>query len=367
MNNEQPKRFYFPELDGLRFLAFILVFAHHNPFFLTVPSLVFLKAYGWLGVDLFFVLSAFLFTRLLVEEYKKTEKISFRKFYIRRIFRIYPVYILFVLVSVLFLYVTNHTFSDIEFIRIAGLVTFTDNIMTAIYGYHSLSTFSHLWTISFEEQFYLFVPLTIWLLVKMTKKRRIISLFVFMFVFGVLRQLLVESMEEFAAVWLLPITRFESILGGVILGFGGYNFLLKYFSPLFAVLLGILSFFVFTLLPPLEENYSYVAVYFLLIGLSTSLVLFGVSQSNILKKIFSTKILVYLGKRSYGLYLYHLFGIEFSAYLLRGTSFGANNGFIFFLLSLVITIFASILSYNLIEKPFLKLKKKYEVVQSRPI
>ncbi len=154
MITEDTKRFYFPELDGLRFLAFLLVFVHHHPYLNSIPVLSFFRAYGWLGVDLFFVLSAFLFSRLLVEEYKKTNKISFRKFYLRRIFRICPVYIIFVILTILFLYIINYPFSNLELLRVVGLLTFTDNFMTAVHGYNSLSTLAHLWTISYEEQFY---------------------------------------------------------------------------------------------------------------------------------------------------------------------------------------------------------------------
>lgn len=68
LNLEKEKdidRIYFPELDGLRFFAFILVFIHHNSLFSHIPYLLVLRTNGWIGVDLFFVLSAFLFTKLL--------------------------------------------------------------------------------------------------------------------------------------------------------------------------------------------------------------------------------------------------------------------------------------------------------------
>ncbi len=367
MKTEETTRFYFPELDGLRFLAFILVFVHHHPFFKTIPSLVFLKVYGWFGVDLFFVLSAFLFSRLLVEEYKRNNKISFRKFYLRRIFRICPVYILFVIFTVIFLCITNYSFSNLEILRIVGLVTFTDNFMTAVHGYNSLSTLSHLWTISYEEQFYLFVPIIILTLVRKTKKDKLLVLFFVLIVFSILRSIVILFTEGTPAIWVLPFTRFESIMGGILLGFGGYDFLLKYFKPFFISLMGIGSFFVYTQLAPIVVNSQYIAISFLFIGLSTTMFLFGVTNSDFLKRIFSRKFLVYLGKRSYGLYLYHFLGIELSAYLLGKTSFTSNNGLISFLFALGFTIFVTILSYKFIEKPFLKLKKRYEVIKSRPI
>ncbi len=169
------------------------------------------------------------------------------------------------------------------------------------------------------------------------------------------------------AVWVLPFTRFESILGGIIIGFGGYDFLLKYFKPIFISLMGVGAFFVYTLLAPNVAGSQYVAISFLFVGLSTTLFMFGVFNSDFFKKFFSKQPLVYLGIRSYGLYLYHLLGIELSVYLLDKTTFASNNGLVSFLFALGITIFVTILSYKFIEKPFLKLKKKYEVIKSRPI
>lgn len=201
----------------------------------------------------------------------------------------------------------------------------------------------------------------------MTKKRKIVVLLSVVIVLSILRALIVLFVGGVLTPWMLPFTRFESILGGIIIGFGGYDFLLKYFKPFFISLMGVGAFFVFTLLPPVFYNYEYIAIYFLLMGLSTTLFLFGVMNSDFLKKIFSKKPLVYLGKRSYGLYLYHLLGIELSAYLLGKTIFASNNGLVSFLFALGITIFVSVLSYKFIEKPFLKLKKKYEVIKSRPI
>jgi peptidoglycan/LPS O-acetylase OafA/YrhL len=83
-------RFYLPQLDGLRFFAFLLVFLHHSPVFpggSRVASS--LKEYGWVGVDLFFVLSAYLLVALLHREHEATGLTDFKKFFIRRALRIY--------------------------------------------------------------------------------------------------------------------------------------------------------------------------------------------------------------------------------------------------------------------------------------
>jgi peptidoglycan/LPS O-acetylase OafA/YrhL len=87
-------RFYFPELDGLRFIAFALVFIHHAPS-LNNRVMGALHRFGWIGVDLFFALSAFLFVKILSKEFDKTGTITIGKFYIRRGLRIWPIYAIY--------------------------------------------------------------------------------------------------------------------------------------------------------------------------------------------------------------------------------------------------------------------------------
>ncbi|HOO67414.1 MAG TPA: acyltransferase [Bacteroidales bacterium] len=156
--NTSEQIFYYPELDGLRFLAFFLVFVHHQNLFRNVPYLSTLKEFGWVGVDLFFALSAFLFTRLLVAEYNKTQSISFKKFYLRRIFRIWPIYFIFIgFALACFVVLRNGELTRDINIRLIGLLAFSDNIFTAVKGYIPLPWANHLWTIAYEEQFYLFL------------------------------------------------------------------------------------------------------------------------------------------------------------------------------------------------------------------
>src|SRR5688500_5665020 len=103
--NETPfnplgKDSYFPAVDGLRFFAFFIVFLHHT--LLNISStnpllngfLVIIQKNGWVGVDLFFVLSGFLITMLLLKERQKFGRYSLRNFWIRRSLRIWPLYFL---------------------------------------------------------------------------------------------------------------------------------------------------------------------------------------------------------------------------------------------------------------------------------
>jgi len=362
---------YFKELDGLRFFAFLFVFMHHHRLFAHISNLSFLNSRGWIGVDLFFVLSAFLFTKLLIAEYNKTQKISFKKFYIRRIFRIWPIYYLYICIAfVLFLTITQYAVSNDIKIRLIGLLTFSDNIFVSFKGWNPIFFTEHLWTISYEEQFYIFIPLIILFLIKSSFRIKIISLATVFLLFNIIRLVFIYKHAQAPSIYVLPITHYESITMGIIIGFGGLDFLLKKINSLVIGCFGIVFFLLICLLPNFDQTSYWLILLYLLVGLSTSLILFSVLNNKYLKIILSNNILVYLGKRSYGLYLYHLLGIwiadyviirHFHEFKLFSTSLTS------FIYSLIITVLISIFSYKIIEVPFLKWKKKFEIIKSRPI
>lgn len=362
------ERIYFPELDGLRFLAFLLVFIHHQSLFSNVPYLSTLKEFGWVGVDLFFALSAFLFTKLLIAEYYKTHSISFKKFYLRRIFRIWPIYFVFIGFSLAcFVLLRNGELSKNINLRLIGLFAFSDNIFTAIKGYNPLPWTSHLWTIAYEEQFYLFIPLVIWLLVRKSLKVKVTALISISLVFFGIRQAFILKNIPHPAIWVLPVTHFESIILGIVVGFGGFDFLLKRIKPMILGLVSILFLTIVCILPDVYVISSWLQVSYVCIGIFTSLALFSVLKSNILKALFSINVFVFLGKRSYGLYVYHLLGNGVASFIIKNISSIPSNSLAAFMYSLTFTIVASVVSYNVLEKPFLKLKKRFEVINSRPI
>src|SRR5690606_33171181 len=113
---------------GLRFIAFLLIFIHHTGFG-DVFLVSFIKRIGWIGVDVFFCLSAFLLTRLLQIEYENTDRIHIRYFFIRRVLRIWPLYFTYITFCLCLHWMTAST--ELGGYRIAGLYTFTDNIFAA--------------------------------------------------------------------------------------------------------------------------------------------------------------------------------------------------------------------------------------------
>ena len=361
------QRIYFPELDGLRFLAFLIVFLHHHPLLSKIPGLSFIYSYGYIGVDLFFALSAFLFTKLLIAEFQKTNTISFKKFYIRRIFRIWPIFFLFIIFSVGCHLFFKGPIDNYTALRIFGFFTFSDNIFSAIYGFSELPYTSHLWTITYEEQFYIFIPLIILFLVRTTMKNKMILLFSIIILFSILRIFIIDNQDALSEIWVLPITRFESIILGIVIGFGGFDFLTKRINANIIAIIAILFAVSLSLWEYIEGFKYWLTILSLFIGLATSLFLFAVIKSEFLKKIFSINVLVYLGKRSYGLYLYHMLGLEVGKIMVKKISFLPANDIMTFIISMTFTIVVSIISYKIIETPFLKIKKRFEVIVSRPI
>ena len=158
-------RFYHPELDGLRFFAFLMVFMHHalpiailadSPF---VMRLVFsLIRAGEQGVDLFFALSAYLITELLLRERERTGQIHLWAFYVRRSLRIWPLYFVFVIFAA-----TLEPWIipgwHLVWPYTLGYLTFMGNWMIVLRDALPASSALILWTVSIEEQYYIVWPL----------------------------------------------------------------------------------------------------------------------------------------------------------------------------------------------------------------
>ncbi|WP_339661482.1 acyltransferase [Croceibacter atlanticus] len=172
MSDLNIKKVYFPNLNGLRFIAALLVIIHHIEQFKKIFGLEniydqvpFVQIIGKLGVVLFFVLSGFLITYLLLIEEEVTSKIDVKKFYLRRLLRIWPLYYLIVVISffvlpyISFLEVAPYTkqlFTSYN-IKLLLFLFFLPNLALVLF---SLVPFaSQSWSVGVEEQFYLLWPL----------------------------------------------------------------------------------------------------------------------------------------------------------------------------------------------------------------
>ena len=363
---------YYPELDSLRFFAFLLVLVHHAPYVSYIPLWKTLSLYGWMGVDLFLALSAFLFARLLFVEHQEKGTVNVGYFYLRRALRIWPLYFIFLGVMVI-ITIQKNGWNSVVMQRFIGMLTFTDNLASARMGYNTAILYSaHIWTISYEEQFYLIIP---WVLRKFyqLKNSTTVAILAGAMLIGMLiRALFIYFQFDHPVIWVLPITHFESIFGGLMVGLGLFDKPLKKIPGWLLLLTGIFALYLVTSLPNVNYIQWRLMYTYPLIGIGTSLILFAVMQGNLgpLTYMLKNKVLGYLGKISYGLYVFHFVGLELARNLI--SAYVSEARLLVYpatvlLLSLAITIAISMLSYQFLEKPFLRLKERFTFIKSRPI
>ena len=143
---------YFPALDGLRAICVLMVMFSHIPGGVARPPWM----YGFLGVDVFFVLSGFLITTLLIRERARTGRVSLTGFYTRRFFRIVPVYLFTVLLYFTAVHVMRDPVKTAQFkAALPWLLGFMQEYRPAAAG----NVLGHAWTLGIEEKFYLLWPI----------------------------------------------------------------------------------------------------------------------------------------------------------------------------------------------------------------
>lgn len=345
---------YIPALDGLRGIAVLAVMAFHARF-------SFFQG-GFLGVDVFFVLSGFLITTLLIKEYDAGKRIGLKNFYMRRVLRLAPALLLFLLVvviiSFLFLQKKQLYYSLVDVL----IALFYMSNWSHAFNIHPPAFIGHIWTLSVEEQFYILWPLTFILLLKVIKSRGYIALIVLLAAISswMLRIYLLSSGATIKRVYAGLDTRADTLLIGCFLAIVLSSNLmslnarqrlsnaLRYMAPLSAVL--IIRFFVVQYW--MSPRLYYVNFFVLEILIAIIILDIVISGQSMLKSMLSARPLVWFGGISYGVYLWHypiytyMFNIGFS-------KVGV------FTLGSVFTLAAASASYYCLERPFLKLKSRW--------
>lgn len=361
LSRQETGRQYFPALDGLRGLAILLVVVYHN--FGFIEKYFF---FGWLGVDLFFVLSGFLITDILLKELGS--KNFLLNFYIRRILRIFPLYYLCL---ILFLIVLPRLNTNLE------LKYYTDNqgwIWTYLQNWlyifkdpQQTNALNHLWSLAVEEQFYLLWPLAI-LLLRKPKYLLFFASFILVAVLGLRLWIWMNHIADLAYFNLYTFTRIDGICIGAIVALMqriNPGFLKKYTSAivLFFAALNFAFFFI-------NRYYHFSFPYLALAGYTTFAMIFGLlvndavmRETKIISFILNIPLLKFLGRISYGLYMFH-----WPVYLLIGPYLlswiqGYTNGWLMhFTVSVLATLVAiaiSWFSFTYFERYFLKLKNRF--------
>jgi peptidoglycan/LPS O-acetylase OafA/YrhL len=368
------ERFYRPELDALRFFAFLGVFIFHAaprtmefydaagyPHWLS-SLLISIFGAGAYGVDLFFALSAYLITSLLLRERAATGALDLRGFYLRRILRIWPLYLAFVAFAAIMAKALPGQVLPWHYV--AGYSLLAGNWIYVFYGLPA-SFATPLWTVSIEEQFYLTWPLA---LRKASVRVMAIIAVGILVVANAWRVWLAVSAAPVERIEYNTFTRLDPIAFGILIALFGHK--LPSFTRVQRVVLlcgGVATWvavFAFTV----TFDASMVTTWRMAVGhpftaLASAAVLLSVlgSQHGFLR----SKTLLYLGKISYGLYVLHEFAHFCAIRLVHASTPGmvvAQS-----IVGLALTIVLAAASYRWLESPFLRLKERFAHVQSRPV
>ena len=365
------QRIYYPELDGLRFIAFLLVFIHNAPYDTSNEIWKLIRERSWIGVDLFFCISGFLITRLLIDEYEKYKTINIRNFYIRRILRIWPLYFFIVFIAAIYT-IANRGLNISIIGQIIGLVTFTNNFFTSVLNFTIIAFSLHLWTISYEQQFYLIVPHLVQKLLGLACKKQILLGGVVFLTGSLVRIIFIFFNFSAFSIYELPFTHFEAMLGGIIIGVGFRNPYQNQKRQKL-LLLGIASLLFTFVLPSKDITGWHLMLMYPLTGIGVTLIIYSIIHFNnkLLISLLGNKLIVYFGKISYGLYIYHIASMYLATYILiflqsitLGNEIRPQN---IFGLAFILTISMSAFSYRFIEMPFLKHKKRFTLISSRSV
>ena len=359
---------YHPELDVLRFVAFLAVFIHHalpRDASLYLNSglsptltewLLSTKEAGAFGLDLFFALSSYLITELLLREHAQRGSFSVSAFYVRRALRIWPLCFTFLALTV---FVIPNLLPAERFgtMYIASFVLFFGNWVCATYGL-PFSVASPLWSISVEEQFYIGWPL----LLRFCGINRLKQLAFTMLLAAVLTRIgLAIYGVEHPGVWCNTIARLDPIALGALLAFT-LNGRAPRISGALRVGLCLLAGATWLLTARYlsHDGPTSIATY-ALSGFASLVLLVAVLRSEAqLLRVPPFSWLVYLGRISYGLYVFHLFALALMAQVLVLPVLEIPLNFeLRFVLSLLLTVALASVSYKVLERPFLKLKDRF--------
>ena len=351
---------YRPEIDGLRAIAVISVIIYHlNENWLSG---------GFLGVDIFFVISGFLITGIIITEIQQNS-FSLKQFYTRRIKRIYPAFIT-VMALVSFIASAIFIYNDFNKLRktIELAIAFLSNFYLGLtQGYFDLSANEnpvlHIWSLAVEEQYYLIFPLILILAYKKFREVKVLFIITLILFFILLATSFVSAnfykeVLHQPNIYYLSNLRFPELLVGSLLAIYHNLSASKQASKQASNVIAILStLLLFSCLFLMNNDIAFIpGVTLILPCIFTALIIHTTSQNNIIKLCLSNKVIVFIGKISYSLYLYHWIFIAF-AYYITGEK-QINNQSI--AIVTVLTIIFSVLSYYLIEQPIRKSKLNFK-------
>ncbi len=339
-------------LDGLRGIAILLVILFHTFHFM----------FGWCGVDLFFVLSGFLITGTLIDNKNSTH--YFSNFWIKRVLRIFPLYYL-----VLAIIIVPKIYFQVNTVSYTSW-TYWFYLQNWQYIFNGVfpdgkATLNHFWSLAIEEQFYFFFPFV----VKYVKNKNMPFLLLAFILIAILFRYYYFNNDNIG-YYVGTVSRMDSLAIGAFLAYAvRYNrvFLQRWTHLFFYISVAyILAVIVLT------QEVHFSNPYFAGIGLTFfallfgSLLIFSLSnfKNNFINQVLTLKPLRFIGKISYGLYIYHWILYVFIKPPLESVIYNSlphsiASKVVTSVIILIVSIALSYLSFSYFEKPILNLKKKW--------
>ncbi|MFI8538126.1 acyltransferase family protein [Staphylococcus pasteuri] len=374
--NRGKKLRYMPGLDGLRAIAVIGIIIYHlNKQWLTG---------GFLGVDTFFVISGYLITSLLLKEYEENGIINLKNFWLRRLKRLVPA----VLALLLVVGIATLLFKSEEIVRvkhdIIAAIFYVSNWWYIAKDVNYFEQFSfmplkHLWSLAIEEQFYLVFPIVlITLLLTLKKYRNVTLIFWIISLLSLMLMIIIsEPHLNHSRVYFGTDTRLQTLLLGVILAFLWPPFKLKAQPPKalqraidIVGILGLAFLILLFVTVQDESDWIYNGGFYIISAMTLFIIASVVHPATFVSKLLGNTLFVYIGKRSYSLYLWHFPIISFiHSYYIDG-----QIPLYVYIIDIVLTFVCAELSYRYVETPFRKqglkaftLKRKYKPALIRTI
>jgi len=339
---------YRPEIDGLRALAVLPVIFYHAQ--ISFFNQYYFKG-GFIGVDIFFVISGYLISSLIFKEIKETNNFSFTNFYERRARRLLPVLFLVMLVSmpVAWVYLMPNAFIELSN-SILSTIFFGSNFYFWLDGQQYanesalLKPFLHTWSLAVEEQFYIIFPAILVILYKILKKNLIYVIFLG-FVTSLYLANIASQSNPSLNFYMLPFRGWELLVGTILawleVNTGRTNN--KFYCQIFPIV-GIILIFYSVIF--FNDDMLHPSLYTLIPIVGTALIIWFSHKNSIVCKVLSTKMFVGIGVISYSLYLWHYPIMAFDR--IKDFSPSETDRLQWIILTFIFSIF----SYYLIEKPF---------------
>jgi peptidoglycan/LPS O-acetylase OafA/YrhL len=353
---------YIPALDGLRGIAILMVISFH---YFNQYTPIF--SLGWSGVDLFFVLSGYLITSRLIYTFDKPH--YFYRFYKNRALRILPLLygVLIAFYLIIFLLISKSNLPGFQFYKdyTASFFLFFQNWSLMDHSNLAENHLEHFWSLAVEEQFYLIWPFFIYFFSKSKYLNEILITWIFC-VITLRTTVFFLSPADYKVYFYNSFCRMDGFIVGAMLFFI-HEKRIKSFPKYILIPL----IFLLTAGLLLDSHLPYGSVFIPSIGLTLLAVFYGILMHFAIKKkyrvwnsILNLNWLIYIGRISYGLYIFHWLVLRFlsgyiSKYLgLYTNSATSTNEFIALFICLAITFGISIISFRYYESYFLRLKRR---------